>query len=129
MTINVQKNKQRSCKHLKSCRKIHEFWTPYPLGVTHLIIPLFNIQKTIRTLDGFCPTFGVKQKVTSDQWPHNLLITKRNAATWSFEIFLNLGLTDAKTVYFEFLQRESMGKFSPYQWHNNVQFKFPYPTP
>ena len=25
MTINVHKNKQRSCKHLKSCRKIHEF--------------------------------------------------------------------------------------------------------
>ena len=25
MTINVHKNKQRSCKHLKSCRKNHGF--------------------------------------------------------------------------------------------------------
>ena len=32
MTINVHKNKQRSCKHLKSCRIIHEFWTPYLTG-------------------------------------------------------------------------------------------------
>ena len=58
-----------------------------------------------------------------------LLVINKLCGHWSFEIFLNSGLTDAKTVYFEFLQRESMGKFSPYQWHNNMQFKFPYPTP
>ena len=34
MTINVHKNKQRSCKHLKSCRKIHEFRTGYPINLT-----------------------------------------------------------------------------------------------
>ena len=40
MTINVHKNKQRSCKHLKLCRKIHEFWTPYIVGYYSLGLEL-----------------------------------------------------------------------------------------
>ena len=37
MTINVHKNKQRSCKHLKSCRK--KLWIlntlPFGVGLAH----------------------------------------------------------------------------------------------
>ena len=83
--------------------------------VTHLIMPLIDDKhiKPCRTSQTsntppsrktsphkhgqICNKLRVKVQVTSDQWPHNSLIIKRNAVTRSLENFFNSELTSVNT--------------------------------
>ena len=95
----------------KPYRKILWFLNTLPNGVTHLIMPLIDdkdikpcwTSQTSNTPPSrrssnhkhgqICNKLRVKVQVTSDQWPHNSLIIKRNAVTRSLEKFFNLELT------------------------------------
>ena len=72
MTINVHKNKQRSCKHLKPCRKILWILNTLPNGVTHFTMPFID-NKHIKSRRTSAHKHGqkyiklnVKVQVTSD---------------------------------------------------------------